>query len=51
VSRLVPRIRNRSQEAESDGAGGGIGETLLVAGLILLFVMVLIGLLYLALGN
>jgi hypothetical protein len=49
VSRLIPRIRNRSQETESDG--GGIGETLLVVGLVLLFVVVLIGLLYLALGN
>lgn len=51
MSRLIPRIRSRSQGAESDGAEGGIGETLLVAGLVLLFVVVLVGLLYLALGS
>jgi hypothetical protein len=47
VRRLKPRVRNQEQAARDDGEGGGPAETLLVAGLIVLFVVMLVALLYL----
>lgn len=49
MPRLIGRIRNRR---DADGGGeGGLAETLLVGGLVIAFVVVLLGLIFLAVTN